>query len=150
MNYKILTLPAIFAALILVAGAGCSTSTTPTAEKPAVPKECGDDLACGNALLAACAPGTFTAMDDRTKVYVTVSAKNASGCPVMSAIDANIMGEFTTKYDTDANGKIDLLCNLPSSVKDFAALSQWVKDDKNTANCTGDMMKLNEDLKAMQ
>jgi hypothetical protein len=170
MKTKLLTLSVL--SILILAGASCSsykktsqTSVFPidgedsvgTQQTMMAPKACGEDLACGNELLAACNPGSFSTMDGGSKVTVNITgsiygksggqAKTIETCIISSALNTVDMAGFIDKYDLNKDGLVDMECKLPATVKDFAALTAYVKTPAGIATCTGEMKIMSESLK---
>ena len=156
-------------AILLVGGTGCSLwskksstvapkddQTTVKAPVPAntvvvaAPKDCGQDAVCGNALLAECAPGKFVAVDGTSKVYIEVKSKSGETCVTNQGVALADMGGFGGDYDTNKDGKISMDCNTPTTIKDFKALSEYMKTPVALAACTGELRKLGDDMSAIK
>ncbi len=155
MQTKLFTLSVL--SVLILAGAGCSTAkntaSTPTdkgeeekTEVVVAPKACGEDLACGNELLSDCKLGSFTAMDGRAKVTVVIKSKAADKCVMSNSLSTVAMMGYIDQYDLNKDAAVDMECSVPTSVKNFTALSAYVKTPAGLATCSGEMKTMSESL----
>jgi len=102
--------------------------------------ECADDLACGNALLAECKPGSFTAASagGRQTVKTTVVGSAEEGCSVISALSLDQLAPFADEtMDTDGDGFLSMTCPVPAAL-DFDGLTAHLQGD-GLAACEGEL-----------
>jgi len=157
MQTKLFTLSVL--SVLILAGAGCSASketssvknddqgkTPEKTEVVVAPKACGEDLACGNELLSDCKLGSFTTMDGRAKVTVVIKSKADDKCVMSNSLSTVAMMGYIDQYDLNKDAAVDMECNVPTSVKDFTALSAYVKTPAGLATCTGEMKTMSESL----
>lgn len=117
-----------------------------TASAPAgAPKACGDDLACGNALLAACNPGSFTGKTERQEVQTTVLEKGEVSCKITSSLPLAALGPFAKPaLDVNKDGKLEMACDVPLGL-DFARLTTWIQG-AGINGCTGELREFYDSL----
>lgn len=170
MNTKLTTLSVL--SIILLAGAGCSSykptpqtsvfpedgeESTGAKQTMMTPKACGEDLVCGNELLAVCNPGSFTTLGGRINTTVNITGsiygksngqkeKTIETCIITTSLKTVDMAGYADQYDTNKDGLIDMECKLPATIKDFAALSAYVKTPAGLATCTGEMKDMSASL----
>jgi len=110
-----------------------------TAIAPAGPaQDCGNNLGCGNALLSACNPGSFTAQSGALLVKTTVVGKVADGCSISSSIAlAQLAGIADASLDANKDGQLAMACTVQNGLN-FDALTLYLKG-AGLAKCSGEL-----------
>mgnify|MGYP001618658774 CR=1 FL=1 len=90
------------------------------------PQACGADLACGNALLTACKPGSFVGKTERQETAITVVERDEVSCKITSSLALAALGPFAKPaLDVNKDGKLEMACDVPLGL-DFARLTTWL------------------------
>jgi len=125
----------IFAVSIIISGC----ATTQIATNPVVSKDCGNDLACANELVANCAPGTFTEKSDRVTGLVTILEKTGNDCALKEEVALTEFAPFAKKeLDKNNDGKYEINCKMPIQ-KDVAAVAKTLQDNSDKY-CQGELL----------
>ena len=98
---------------------------------------CGKDLACGNMILKACTPGTFSAQGGPFLVETTVVGQSAGGCSIISSIAAAQFAGAADAFDVNKDGQLPMACTVQSGLN-FDALTLYLKGAGLT-KCSGEL-----------
>lgn len=110
-------------------------------------QDCGSNLACGNSLLGACTPGTFTAKsaDGRQTIKTTIVQTNGNNCIIDSAQLLTEMVPFAdASVDTDGDGMLIMRCSVPKGLN-FGGLTTFLQG-QGLAYCTGELKTFYDSL----
>lgn len=106
---------------------------------------CGADLACGNALLAACQPGSFIGKSPRQEVNITVVERGEVSCKITSSLALAGLGPFgKPALDVNKDGKLEMACDVPFGL-DFDRLTTWLKGP-GLNGCEGELREFYDSL----
>ncbi|OGL89317.1 hypothetical protein A3H75_02505 [Candidatus Uhrbacteria bacterium RIFCSPLOWO2_02_FULL_51_9] len=109
-----------------------------TAAAPAgLAQDCGNNLGCGNALLAACNPGSFSAQGGALLVKTTVVGKVATGCNITSSVATAQFAGLADAFDVNKDGQLPMACTVQSGLN-FDALTLYLKG-AGLAKCSGEL-----------
>ena len=124
-----------------------TTGTTTEETAAADARACGKDLGCGNALLAACNPGSFSADADRQTINITIKGQQGTGCAVTSSVAVTQLEPFVQEGD-DVNGDcvLDMSCVSPMGMN-FDSLTAWLQG-AGLSECSGEFKDFTENLAA--
>ena len=139
---KVWIVVAIVVILIIIAGGyWWLTRTSAISFYEATPavaaRDCGENLGCGNALLAVCNPGTFTAQSSRETINITVKDKANGGCAITSSVTVDQLAPFVQDGDdADGDGSLTMNCTSPLGMN-FQSLTSWLQGP-GLDSCSGE------------
>lgn len=152
MNKKVLVIIIVVAVVLLGwwwlsrGSNGTPASDGTAAGAVAAPQACGADITCGNALLAACKPGSFVGKSSQQDVNVTVVERAEAGCNIISSLTMAQLGVFAKPaFDKNNDGKLEMACEVPLGM-DFEQLTTWLQG-AGLNECEGELREFTDSLK---
>lgn len=106
---------------------------------------CGNDLACGNRILTACTPGSFTGKTERLEEEITVLGKGDVSCKITASRALAALEPFgKPALDVNKDGKLEMACDVPPGL-DFARLTKWLQG-AGINGCEGELREYYDSL----
>ena len=87
--------------------------------------------------LASCTPGTFSGASERLTIDITVKEKVAGGCAITAGVSVAQGAGFFGAYDKNKDGNLTMDCVVPSTIGNFAQLTDYLKGP-GLQGCSGE------------